>query len=86
MNTKVPKPPAKGGMSRLAVAPPAMPANNLVEGGSTGDSYAKDLSFKVTPDFHRRFKAEATLRGLSMKDLLEACYAAYVQLNGTEVR
>ena len=31
-----------------------------------------DLNFKVAPDFHMRFKLEATKRGVSMKELLYA--------------
>jgi hypothetical protein len=40
-----------------------------------------DLNFKVDPDFHRAFKTEATVRGMSMKELLEASFKAFLGSN-----
>jgi hypothetical protein len=40
------------------------------------------MNFKVSPDFHRRFKLEATLRGRSMKELLEASFKTYLEQHG----
>lgn len=41
-----------------------------------------DMNFKVASDFHRRFKTEATIRGLSMKELLEESFKCYLDKNG----
>jgi hypothetical protein len=43
---------------------------------ATGRQSIVDLNFKVTSDFHRRFKGEAAARGISMKELLEASFQA----------
>ncbi len=40
-----------------------------------------DLNFKVDPDFHRSFKTKATTRGMSMKELLEASFRAFLESN-----
>ena len=40
-----------------------------------------DLNFKVDPDFHRAFKTEATVRGMSMKELLEASFKAFLEFD-----
>lgn len=37
----------------------------------------KDLNFKVDAKFSREFKMTATSRGMSMKELLEDCFAAW---------
>lgn len=37
------------------------------------------MNFKVTPAFHREFKIEAALRGMSMKELLEAAFKTYLE-------
>ncbi|WP_276122701.1 hypothetical protein [Pararhizobium qamdonense] len=39
----------------------------------------RDLNFKVDPDFHTKFKMTATAAGLSMKDLLEECFEAWIK-------
>jgi hypothetical protein len=39
----------------------------------------KDLNFKVDPEFHTKFKSVATIRRLSMKELLEECFQVYLQ-------
>jgi len=38
-----------------------------------------DLNFKVSPAFHRAFKKEATDRGWSMKELLEASLRMFLE-------
>ncbi len=40
-----------------------------------------DLNFKVDPDFHQSFKTEATLRRMSMKELLEASFKAFLEFD-----
>jgi hypothetical protein len=40
-----------------------------------------DLNFKVDPDFHQSFKTEATVRRMSMKELLEASFKAFLEFN-----
>lgn len=44
---------------------------------ATGET--QDLNFKVAPDFHRKFKAQAALRRLSMREMLEAAANEYWQ-------
>ena len=57
-------------------------ADNLSKPSDTGHLSFVDLNFKVSQDMHRRFKLEATLRGLSMKDLLEASFKCYLEAHG----
>ncbi len=73
-----PPPPRK---SRLTPAPPppVHAPDNLTTPTDEDSTTFQDLNFKVKPEFHRFFKAEAVLRGMSMKGLLEAmgrCYLA----------
>ena len=77
----VPTPPSKSTKSRLMVAapPPQETPDNL---SKPSDDVLRDLNFKVAPDFHRRFKLTATSWSMSMKDLLEACYQAWVEKHG----
>jgi hypothetical protein len=42
-----------------------------------------DLNFKVAQSFHRHFKLEATMRGMTMKELLEVCFRTYLDQNGS---
>jgi len=48
----------------------------------TGSASLRDLNFKVDPAFHRRFKLEAVMRSLSMKELLEASFKTYLEQHG----
>jgi transcriptional regulator with XRE-family HTH domain len=41
-----------------------------------------DLNFKVPQKLHRRFRMEASARGLTMKELLIASFRAYLDANG----
>jgi hypothetical protein len=49
---------------------------------SEGSAAFVDLNFKVPPRFHRRFRMEASARGLSMKELLVASFQAYLDAHG----
>ncbi len=40
------------------------------------------LSFQVSPEFHKEFKIAAAANDMSMKELLEACYLAWLDQNG----
>lgn len=42
---------------------------------------AADLNFKVTEEFHRAFKAAATIKGISMKELLEEAFRLWIDRN-----
>lgn len=84
MNTKAPVPPPpkkqKPLTQRLQVSAP-MPTlvpDNL----ATPTSGTMDLNFKVHPDFHREFKSTAAIRGMSMKELLEASFNAWKEKFG----
>ena len=84
MNKKIAPPPPKRS-SRLSVQPPLplQAPDNLTK--PTDEGALQDMNFKVRPGFHTTFKAEATLRGLSMKDFLEACYLCYIDKNGSKL-
>lgn len=43
-----------------------------------------DLNFKVERDFHHVYKLVATLKGMSMKELLEASFHAWVKRFGDD--
>ena len=42
---------------------------------------AADLNFKVSEEFHRAFKAAATIKGISMKELLDEAFQLWVERN-----
>jgi hypothetical protein len=42
----------------------------------------KPLNFKVSPEFHREFKAYAAVHGVSMLDLLKEGFALVKQRRG----
>ncbi len=78
-----PPPPKK---SRLTVAPPPPVAapDNLTTPTDENSTTFQDVNFKVKPEFHRFFKAEAVIRGMSMKDLLEAALKCYLDTHGSK--
>lgn len=41
-----------------------------------------DLNFKVDKTFHRTYKLVATLKGMSMKELLEQSFETWVNEHG----
>ena len=43
-----------------------------------------DLNFKVTDLFHRNYKFTATYKGMTMKELMEASFEAWLQKNGDD--
>lgn len=53
--------------------------------GSGASRNAHDLNFKVSPEFHRAFKVQASLRGLSMRELLELSFREYIRRNPVKV-
>lgn len=78
--SNVPPPPSR--KPRL-IAPPPAPEQAPENLSKPSDSTTlADLNFKVAPAFHRRFKLEALVRGMTMKELLEACFYAYLENNG----
>lgn len=75
----IPPPPKK--TTRLNYAPKLdVPPDNL----SRPNDDVQDMNFKVHPDFHRRFKITATIWGMSMKELLEASFKAWLEKNDTQ--
>ena len=64
-------PPPRGKKLSMGEMITPVAANNMSEKG------LKDLSFKVDPDFHHKFKTTASSYRLSMKDLLEECFDAW---------
>lgn len=75
---QVPPPPGKPLKQRFMTHVPTLEQTpeNLTKPAETG---FQDLNFKVSPDFHRLFKTTAVMRGMSMKELLEAAFNHYVQ-------
>lgn len=42
----------------------------------------QDMNFKVDAEFHRAFKMAAVMNDLSMKELLDASFRAWIDQNG----
>lgn len=57
--------------------PDAAPSMDAAANNMKAEKWA-DLNFKVSPDFHRKFKSTAVTSGMSMKELLEEAYNAWV--------
>lgn len=69
----VPKPARSLKMSFMGAAvAPTTPASNMTE-------KLKDMSFKVDPEFHRRYKSAAALNGVQMKDILEESFELWME-------
>lgn len=74
--TKVPK-----RKSRLSTPPAPVDApNNLAK--PADQEAMKDLNFKVYPDFHYNFKTRAAMERITMRNLLYACWDAYIEKHG----
>jgi hypothetical protein len=43
-----------------------------------------NLNFKVSPEMHRAYKTTASLKGIPMKDLLEASFECWQETFGDE--
>jgi hypothetical protein len=69
-------PPRRHGSRDIVVTPPT----NLQK----SNSGLQDLNFKVDPGFHTVFKVVATIKGMSMKELLEASFKAWVDKFGDD--
>jgi hypothetical protein len=81
----VPPPPRKPS-SRLtaALGEPSVTikAVTLNNAAKPSDDRLKDLNFKVKEGFHVEFKTTASIRRMSMKELLEACFEAWKDKHG----
>lgn len=60
------------------------PSLALPDNMSKPNSGLQDLNFKVEPELHRAFKVVASLRGMSMKDLMEASFRCWLEQYGDE--
>ena len=82
--SKKPNVPAPPGSLRrgllVSVPTPTLTPDNL----SRPAAGLQDLNFKVENDFHRNFKLVATEKGMSMKELLEASFHAWVDRYGDD--
>jgi hypothetical protein len=79
-STKAPVPPPPSKTRLMASAPPpTLIPDNLSRSGDD----IQDMNFKVSADFHRRYKTTATIWGMSMKDLLEASFKLWVEKHGS---
>ena len=77
MNKSRIPPPTSQNYATAQVETPTIP-DNL----SRANDEIKDLNFKVDPAFHRQFKLTASAWGMSMKELLEAAYNAWIDQHG----
>lgn len=75
-------PPPRSSSSRLPDAPPT--SADVPDNLSRPSDGFQDLNFKVSSDFHRRFKLTAATWGMSMKELLEASFKKWVEEHGYE--
>jgi predicted HicB family RNase H-like nuclease len=75
------KPPQPNSMKFLGALQekPEFTADNMAD----PDTKARDLNFKVSPEFHTKFKMTAAAAGLSMKELLEDSFKAWVVMRGS---
>jgi hypothetical protein len=82
--TIVPPPPRK---QRGLQTPPPQPNEVVAEAPNlaTSNSGVQDMNFKMDPAFHRAFKATASMRNMAMKELLEASYRCWVEINGNDI-
>lgn len=78
----IPEPPARKRRLQMDVPTPTFAPDNLSTPSDSGTAGFQDMNFKVNPAFHKRFRLEATLRGMTMKELLEASFKAYLETNG----
>ena len=63
----------------LAEPPAAAPDNPT----KPCDNASKDVNFKMPLKFHAVFKGEAALRGLKMKEMLEAAFGCFLDTYGS---
>ena len=79
-------PPPKKSSNRLtaALGEPSAIADVVTPNNAAkpSDDRLKDLNFKVEESFHVEFKTTASVRRMSMKELLEACFAAWKDKHG----
>lgn len=80
-------PPPRSRVSRglQAPPPPAAPQTTDAPNLAQANSGAQDMNFKMDPAFHRAFKATASMRNMAMKELLEASFRTWVEINGNDV-
>jgi hypothetical protein len=52
---------------------------------SSSNTGVHDMNFKMDPDFHRAFKATASIRNMAMKELLEASFRCWVDAHGDDL-
>lgn len=80
----VPPPPPRRGLSAvpMPVTNDLAPATNM----SKPNSGTMDLNFKVDPETHHRFKMSATMRRMSMKDLLLASFNTWLEVHGQDLK
>jgi hypothetical protein len=48
------------------------------------NSNLQDMNFKVNPEFHRLFRFASALNGMSMKELLDASFRAWINRCGAD--
>lgn len=82
---KIAPPPPPRRTGRLTAVPPrpSEAPDNLTK--PTDVDAVQDMNFKVKPEFHTTFKTEAVLRGMSMKEMLEAAFRCYIDVNGSKL-
>lgn len=62
----------------------AMDIFDAVDSSESRTAGPRDMNFKVDPEFHRAFKTTASIRGMSMKELLESAVQCWLERYGDD--
>jgi hypothetical protein len=75
-------PPSRAAKRGIMASVPQLVETPSLNNMQKVNSGFQDMNFKVDPNFHLRFKAVATVKGMPMKDLLEASFGAWLEKYG----
>jgi hypothetical protein len=79
-------PPPRSRARGLQTPPPAPNEPTVAEPNlSKPNSGIQDMNFKMDPEFHAAFKMIASKRKMAMKEMLEASFRCWVDVNGDEM-
>lgn len=84
LKAQVPRPPARQRGIMAEVPTPQNTEPELMQNMQTPNSGTEFLNFKVNTEFKRVFKLVAAMKGMSMKELMEATYKCWVEQYGDE--
>jgi hypothetical protein len=81
-NAVVPPPPPRAAKRGILAAVPEITEAAAPDNMQKANSGIQDMNFKVDPGFHQAFKVAAAVKGMAMKDLLEASFRCWVEQYG----